>query len=1045
MGIATVGRFVAVAVLTLVLPLRALADPPQLVIGAAGPMVQGHESQLSSIVADSQRGLSIPTADIDIFQPDFVPPQITMPEPGTPVGFNISTSSSGYRLFRTETVNEMQADGGYKFDVRVGSGSVLATGTGATRDAARAAALANPALDTIRAYILTAQEVVLAATQTITETVNSIVTGYDDYVSTGEVIFGPTTVRVGFLGECATPFSTCASGQNLVMGLNDTLTHVYTLRDTYITDAISRVVTTVQNYALNLTLDADAPLILGTAGPEVVGLRGPLPTTVFSSERDLDAPLSSVAYLQPGFVPNPQVWPTAPYPDTGGILYTTTSFGYQLQRQQEVTETAADGGYSFAVRVGVDGPVLATGTGPTIEAARAAALASPALNTIRGSIVAMQEAVLAATRTVAETVTSVLTGRDTYITAGQVIFGPTTVNVGYLDECSSAFDDCAAPGQQVVLGLNDTLVNIGTLEVLHITDRISRLVTTIQNYAVNLTLDESSDPPPLTGPAGPLVQSPGGSLTSTLIVSERGLAIPVQAITDLVPQYVLNGVTETIGRDGSASYAPDSGSFTPTPEPGHLGEFVATSTFAYTATTRQVNVTQERDGGVRLQARVAGSGTTIATTMAATLDQAVETMLALPQVAAVAFERYEVAANGVSQTSETTSATVLTGRDTYTSTGLVVFGPDQLPIGNLGRCTVATTDCEGGITLNLSEHDSLSLVYIVQDLYLTETVTTVITTLHDYVMTLVLAGADGTPHVAAQQVGLAGGEGFLGRMLAEARARATVTSDVTRSSMGGALADGDPRAFAAFSAATGSLDAFGLASSSDWTRGTFTGGFTYAVASDWTLGVALDLGQWSWEGGASRADGESRKLGIFAGYERQDWHLGFSGFVGQDSVKSRDAFGATASYDVATRGLAAELGYGFRQGDWTLTPSLGARWVNWDAPQVTDSAGNVIEAANISQLQPELGFVARRSFATAHGPLDLQLDARLWGLTGDRAAAGTLGMIVQGPKTGNLEGSLGITAIWQLADDSALSLHVKRTFSATGPETEGSIALQIRF
>lgn len=86
-------------------------------------------------------------------------------------------------------------------------------------------------------------------------------------------------------------------------------------------------------------------------------------------------------------------------------------------------------------------------------------------------------------------------------------------------------------------------------------------------------------------------------------------------------------------------------------------------------------MTQERDGGVRLQARVAGSGTTIATTMAATLDQAVETMLALPQVAAVAFERYEVAANGVSQTSETTSANVLTGRDTYTSTGLVVLAP----------------------------------------------------------------------------------------------------------------------------------------------------------------------------------------------------------------------------------------------------------------------------------------------------------------------------------------------------------------------------------
>lgn len=811
MGIATVGRFAAVAFLLLALPLRLLADPPQLVIGTAGPMMQGHESLLSSVVADSQRGLNIPTADIDIFQPDFVPPQIILPEPGTPEGFNISTSSAGYRLFRTETVSETPADGGYGFDVRVGSGPVLATGTGATRDAARAAVLANPALDTIRGYILSAQEVVLAATQTITETVSSIVTSYDDYASSAEVIFGPTTVRGGFLGECATPFSTCSSGQDIVLGLNDTLTNVYVLRDTYITDAIDRVVTTVQNYALTLTLD------------------------------------------------------------------------------------------------------------------------------------------------------------------------------------------------------------------------------------------ESTDPPPLTGPEGPVIQSPGGPLTSTLIVSERGLAIPVQAITDLIPQYILNGVTEMIGSEGSASYTPDSGSFTPIPEPGHLGEFVPASSFAYTATTRQVNVTQEQDGGVRLQARVAGSGATIATTIAATLDQAVGAMLTLPQVAAVAFERYEVEANGVSQTSETTSATVLTGRDTYTSTGLVVFGPDQVPIGNLGRCTVAATDCEGGITLNLSENDSLALAYSVQDLYLTETVTTVITTLHDYVMTLILSGADGTPHVAAQEVGLAGAEGFLSRMLSQGKARAATSPGITRSSMGGEPADGGPRAFAAFSGATGSFDAFGLTSSSDWRRGNFTGGFTYSLAPDWTLGVALDLGQWSWSGGASHAEGESRKFGLFAGYEYENWHLGLSGFAGQDSVESRDSFGATASYDVNTRGLAAELGYEFRQGDWVLTPSLGARWVNWDAPRVTDSAGNVIESANISQLQPELGLSVRRSFVTAHGPLDLQLDARLWGLTGDRTEAGTLGMMVEGPRTGNFAGSLGITAIWQLADDSALSLRVRHTFSGSDPETEGSIGLQFRF
>lgn len=115
-------------------------------------------------------------------------------------------------------------------------------------------------------------------------------------------------------------------------------------------------------------------------------------------------------------------------------------------------------------------------------------------------------------------------------------------------------------------------------------------------------------------------------------------------------------------------------------------------------------------------------------------------------------------------------------------------------------------------------------------------------------------------------------------MLAEARARATATSDVTRSSMGGALADGDPRAFAAFSAATGSLDAFGLASSSDWTRGTFTGGFTYAVAPDWTLGVALDLGQWSWKAAPAVQMAKAASLAFLPGMKDRTGTLAFLGF-----------------------------------------------------------------------------------------------------------------------------------------------------------------------
>jgi hypothetical protein len=209
--------------------------------------------------------------------------------------------------------------------------------------------------------------------------------------------------------------------------------------------------------------------------------------------------------------------------------------------------------------------------------------------------------------------------------------------------------------------------------------------------------------------------------------------------------------------------------------------------------------------------------------------------------------------------------------------------------------------------------------------------------------------------------------------------------------------------------------------------------------------LAIETGPWSWRGGGARATGDRHKLGLFGTYENGPLTFGLSGFVGQQKVEAEDALGATADDKVQTRGLATRLGYAIRQGDWTLTPSVGVSWLHCAAPQVTDGAGNRIDAARIGQIRPELGLSVQRSFATARGVLDLNLDARVWTMTGDRTAVTSLDVLTQGPELGRHGGSIGIGENWQISPRSALSARVEHSFSDRGYETEGRVALKIRF
>ncbi len=1068
-------------------------DPPQL---TEGPLVQLGGAPVESDLLVSERGLAIPVDDLADLAPVYrigdVETRITLndgsggilgtgfparyaadggayelvptggagaldsPEP--PIGVAVEPGSDlsyfanafGYRLFRADRTVDVAVDGGVTVQARIGrAGAVLASAAGATVEAVRELLLADTALDSIRSLIVAAELVQVASTVTMAEATTSILTGRDTYQVTA-ITFGPTGgIMVGNLGECATPLTNCEGGTEVTIGTGATHFNTVTLQDLYITDTLTRTATTVQNWFLNLTLAESAPLQVGAAGPVVVGNFGqPLDTEVMSSERGLDLALEDIDYLAPGFVP--ETIDVSSLEESVGALLGTGSFGYQIFRTEAVTETAVDGGFSIDVRVGPGGPVLATGTGATAEAAREAALASSALDGIRGLIVAMQEAALAATETVVETVTSVITGRDRFNSEVDLVFGPAAdLRIGYLGECASAFDDCSEDGQLVTLGVGDTLALVRHLEHLYITDRVAQMVTTVRNGLLTLTLADPLDTPQLT--EGPLVQTGSRSLESELIVSERGLAIPVDDLADLAPVYnpgtgdvAIFTTVDDVQRP--ASYAADSGFIQMEEVDGGNGSVNnAFNAFAYRVFRGDRTVDVAVDGGDGVAARIGNTGPVLARATGPTLEAAQAAVLADAALDGIRADivRVEAVAAAPTVTVQETETSLLTGRDTYMTT-VITFGPEVVLAGNLGQCATAITDCAGGVEVGLANSVTNFSTLWVQDLYITDTLTRTVTTVQNWFLNIFLAGADGTPHVGAQGVGLAGGEGFLKRLLAEGR-KGGQPAALTRSTKGAGPKGDGPRAFAAFAANSGAFDSFGLAAKSDWHSSAFTGGFAYAVSPEWTAGLAIETGPWSWAGGGARAKGDSHKLGLFATYENGPLTFGLSGFVGQQKVEAVDALGATAQYKVHTRGLATKLGYAIQQGDWTLTPSVGVSWLHWAAPQVTDSAGNQIGAARISQIRPELGLSAQRSFATAQGVVDLNLDARVWTVTGDRTAVSSLGVLTQGPQVGKHGGSIGIGASWQINPNSVLSARVEHSFSGSSHATEGSLGLKIRF
>lgn len=155
------------------------------------------------------------------------------------------------------------------------------------------------------------------------------------------------------------------------------------------------------------------------------------------------------------------------------------------------------------------------------------------------------------------------------------------------------------------------------------------------------------------------------------------MEITYDDLAEVVLQFLFNG---------AASSAASSGMVPADSFSGGADEIYNSESFGYTTIVTTTNQTQAVDGGVRLQARAGTVGPVLAAVVAATLDQAVALITALPAVVATGFASVQTVANGTSQTTATTTMRTITGRDTYLGNpGTVAFGAATVLIGNLGE------------------------------------------------------------------------------------------------------------------------------------------------------------------------------------------------------------------------------------------------------------------------------------------------------------------------------------------------------------------------
>ncbi len=569
-----------------------------------------------------------------------------------------------------------------------------------------------------------------------------------------------------------------------------------------------------------------------------------------------------------------------------------------------------------------------------------------------------------------------------------------------------------------------------------------------------------ADPPQLT--VGPVYTNSFGFDTATLLLgSERNLAIPFTTLQALPVEYFDSAGVRGAIAVSSPTVVPSA--FVPsTYIPGAFAaddgflvntDAVPTDTFTrtFSFTLTQSTVTNVTTAGGGVTAIVRAGGNKLGTATSATSADAQAAALSGISIDSLGGRALTPVAStgGLTEIVTETSLTQLTGRDTYLAQS-VTFGPDHILIGNLGRCSGANDDCEGGTTFVLgnllTQFDSRTF----QDLYVTTTINRLITSTGTVFLDIPLAGY-GNAHPAAQAVGFELGGVFLRRLLSESEGAVVEEGD------------GGTAPFTVFIEAAGDAGRFGTHdgfAASDYSFAGLRGGIAFAIDPQMTLGAAFEAGAWSWQSNdpliPESADGETYKLGAFAKWRPGAWRVNAALFAGQQHVEG--ATGATlggaglSSYNATVFGAGVEIGHEFAMAGLAVTPSAGLDVLGWSSPATVETGGLApltIAAASQIQARPNIGVKLAKSIALENGgTLDLGASAKLLWTLGDQArsvtSSGGTSYTVDGPTNG-VGAEIGMNASVAVSQLASLTGAVAARFSESGNSFGGNVGFKMKF
>lgn len=478
------------------------------------------------------------------------------------------------------------------------------------------------------------------------------------------------------------------------------------------------------------------------------------------------------------------------------------------------------------------------------------------------------------------------------------------------------------------------------------------------------------------------------------------------------------------------------------------------SSYAYTINETRNIVTTRMGGGITAQLRIAGSSRVLASATADTLDAAAGAVLPLAAATALPGRRLPL----VVTSSGVVESTAITGTS-YDVTGVrsglsidVNVGYTAVTLGARGRCDATFTSCEGGVGAVVIAGTILDLTKYETVIDLTTTIQQTITSTGEVTVDIPFA-AYGRVHPAAQAMGFEQGEWFLTRLMpgGDADAARPLGGEHSRLSM--------------FLSGTGERSRFEARGAVAASSGSFTGlrgGFAWRASDALTLGLAGEGGRWRWSLDDAvlpeRADSApSWRAGGFLAYRQGPWRLALAGFGGRQVVKSwaSSTLGggtSTARYSASTYGAGAEAGYAIPAGAFTLTPSLGADWLGWHSPALSESGGLAplsVAAASRDQWRLHAGLAAdhrgERWLVGAHVTGTVVTGKRTGLVTASDGASQTGSFTVDGPSANRAEAEMGGSLGYVLAPGVIAAVSGDARIGAQAFSYGGEASLRVTF